>query len=140
MEHVENYQIKSQRLIKASEMLIAGNFYDSSLHCSYYGVLQTATYLLLRYDYNGFDELKKTFAISNTKSKGSHQVIWSAIKHRAKRTRDRKALLKINNDIITLKQMREDADYSANMADEDTARGASRLAKDLITTLEEFYR
>lgn len=126
--------------MKAADMMILSKFYDSSLHCSYYSVLQVATYLLYSYDYKDFNELTNTFAISNTKSRGSHQVIWEAIKHKAKGTTDRRTVIEINSNINTLKQMREDADYSVTIADEESAISAIRLAKELKKTLEDFYK
>lgn len=120
---------KSDENIKAAELLVEGNMYASSVHCSYYACFQLMKYVLhakLNFDYIQQDKL--------TKGKGSHNLLIGTFKKKYRVT-DKKAAFKIATDIDLLKKNRQKADYTPTVICDSTKNEVEKLKKDIIQQL-----
>ena len=112
---------KSKENTSAAQLLIDGNHYTSSVHCSYYSCVQVMIHILL-YDY-GFTQ--GTLEIeANAKGSGSHVYAKNYLFKKMK-DKNKKAIARdFYKEIGELKNKREKADYEEETISSDLSEEA----------------
>jgi uncharacterized protein (UPF0332 family) len=99
---------KTKQNLTSAQILLDQCHYSSSVHCAFYGCLQTLLYVLfvkLKYDKDKFDvdlKFKKT---------GTHQHVFELIQEKIKK-KDESDYHWFKKTFHNLKKLRERADYS----------------------------
>ena len=95
---------KSEAYLRAAEMLITRNFYATSIHAAYYGLVQLALYYAYAqygYTYQKINDERREL------KQGTH--VWIARFLHSKINSSKKRF--IRNNFNKIKQAREEADY-----------------------------
>lgn len=124
---------KSAQNIQSADLLNDKGYFDSSVHCSYYGCLQIVKLTICKIGKIDFG----TQAIESRASEiGSHgyylKTFKDIFKTDPKHKHDRKLNIDINkhvNDILKLKELRVEADYSPEHIDPLKSTSAVSTAK-----------
>jgi hypothetical protein len=125
---------KSKENIEAAEMLISNSMYASSVHCSYYAMLQHLTCKLVTSWNISFIELSNK---SKASKKNSHQFLINEGLDIVEKKRNSFVRRGLKNDIRDLKQYREESDYHNLQIGESKGRNALALSRKIIKNIEE---
>ncbi len=103
------FETKSQNSLEAANELHQKTFYNSSVHCSYYSVLQFMLHVL--YEELGGNKQSDDAEAKSQGGGGTHVFTINQIKKWLKSKTDRTARESFSNQLYQLKQQRVSADY-----------------------------
>lgn len=126
---------KSEQNHDAAEFLIRGKYFASSVHCSYYSVLQFALASFLAKDRITADELIKNHSSKSHRS-SLHAAIRAELLGRIK-AKDKYGYTSFNTSFNKLKMQREDSDYKDVEISEYEAVNAMRCSNELKKQLQK---
>jgi uncharacterized protein (UPF0332 family) len=125
---------KALENLKAAQTLIDTKSYNSSIHCSYYAVLQYMKYMLAQTDNNSLSYRQQESSTSN--GKDSHEFLIIEIKNRID------SISKARNfceGIRFLKRNRREADYDQRLFSEMESLECVDDARGLISKLKTYF-
>lgn len=117
----------AQRLIDTRETF----GYNSSIHCSYYAVLQYMKYMLANTDRSPL-----TYQEQMVTNKGSHEYILEEIANRINSPTNKRTF---TQQVRVLKKLRLDADYTERDFSEDESLDAKEKADNAISKLKQYF-
>lgn len=127
---------KALESLKAAQRLVetrASYGYNSSIHCSYYAILQYMKYELAECKHNPVSYDKQ-----NEKGNGnSHEFIISEIKQRISRPQDARIFVEI---VRNLKKYRVEADYTQRNFTEEESLECKEQAENAIRKLDNYFK
>lgn len=136
---------KSTENLEASEMLIANNLFASSVHCSYYAMLQYMTCKLSNYGNISFLTIRK-----NSKGYGSHNYIISETINYIKseelkpdldyiqKNVNKTNIQKLKRKVADLKSFRVKSDYHNVEIDKVFGNKTLSFSKEIIKELNNY--
>lgn len=137
MKFMPGFLDKSQINIHAAEVLQKNhNYFVSSIHCSYYACIQHMLHIV----FNKLNVTKQQFDTEKRNNKdGTHG--WASKRIEIELAHiDRQEFKWFQKAFPELKQLREDADYSENIAGIDSSRDALNKANEIIRTLNKHFK
>lgn len=128
---------KSKENIDAADLLIASRKYASSVHCSYYSLLQKAQQIVFTLTGKSLGDLVAGNRIAN-KPTSSHSALRLELLQLVKgKLKSNREVESFNTSFNILKKQRENADYSEVVISEDMAKNALRDSRELNSTLSK---
>ncbi len=130
------FEIKSQNSLDAANELLQKAFYNSSVHCSYYGVYQFMLHVL--YEELGGNKQADDAQLKDSRSGGSHEAtinkitVWLSNQKVLPR-----AAMDFADEIYRLKRQRKQADYEVKMFAFKEANKSHTQAQSLINFLKQ---
>lgn len=122
---------KSKENIRVAEVLISQEYYNSSVHCSYYALFQYMKYIL---DSQGFCSYKEQDAKTNTK--GSHNSILKELELHIK---DAELCWKVRHSFLLCKKLRGIADYQVTQVVQEESQKCLDDVRDIIEHLSKCF-
>lgn len=125
---------KARKSLSAAQKLIETREafgYNSSIHCSYYAVLQYMKYMLANTDRSPL-----TYEEQKVTNKGSHEFILEEIASRINSQTNRRAF---TQQVRALKKLRVDADYTERNFTENESLEAKEQADSAISKLKQYF-
>ena len=125
---------KANKSLEAAQSLINTREtygYNSSVHCSYYTVLQYMKYILAK-----TDRRPLAYNEQNSSSQSSHDFVIEEIVNRIKKSTDGRDFAQ---QVRRLKKQRVDADYTDRNFTEDESLGCKENAVGAISKLKRYF-
>lgn len=125
---------KAEKSLSAAQKLIDTREtfgYNSSIHCSYYAVLQYMKYMLAN-----TNRRPLTYEEQNAKIKNSHEFILEEIANRINLQTNRRDF---TQQVRTLKKLRVAADYTERDFTEDESLDVKEKADNVISKLKQYF-
>ena len=122
---------KSEENIRVAEVLISQEYYNSSVHCSYYALFQYMKYIL---NSQGFCSYQEQDAKTNTK--GSHNNI---LKELELHIEDAKLRWKVHHSFLLWKKLRRMADYQVTQVVQGESQKCLDCVHNMITELNQYF-
>lgn len=126
------YKTKSDQNILASSLLIQNNCCNSSIHSTYYSIIQLIIFVLVESNVWTLEEIN-----IHTKEKGSHNWLFREVQMQISNRIKRK---QINDQLQDLKTARNNADYKEKIYGQKEAKKALQKAKDIELSLKENFK
>lgn len=125
---------KALENLEAAQTLINAKSYNSSIHCSYYAVLQYMKYMLAQIDNQSLSYRQQESLTAN--GKDSHELLIIEIKSRIKSFSNAR---NFSEGIRVLKSNRRDADYGQRLFSEIDSLACVDDARGLISKLKTYF-
>lgn len=126
------YKTKSDQNILASSVLIQNNCCNSSIHSTYYSIIQLIIFVLVESNVWTLEEIN-----IHTNGKGSHNWLFKEVQ---KQISDRLERKTINDQLQELKKARNNADYKEKIYGQKEAKKALQKAKNIELSLKEKFK
>lgn len=129
----EHLLTKSEEYLRAAEMLITRNFYATSIHAAYYGLVQLALYYAYArhgYTYQKINEERRELR------QGTHVWIVGFLQREIDSSKKRL----IRNGFIKIKQAREEADYKDVPVSIEQSQRIYQHVEELCNEIKESMR
>lgn len=125
---------KSEKNIEASNLLLQEEYFETSIHCSYYSCIQLMSHIL----FNVFDINEYDFINSNeNKKNGSHNSLLNEITKRFPSQSTN--VYEFKNDFKIIKDYRIKADYrQQNILETDSIKSIDKATK-INNKLKEIF-
>lgn len=128
------FEIKSQNSLEAANELLQKAFYNSSVHCSYYGVYQFMLHIL--YEELGRNKQADDAQLKDSKAGGSHEATINKMTVWLNNPKvPPRAAIDFTDKVYHLKRQRKLADYDVKMFAFKEATKLYMQAQSLITFL-----
>jgi uncharacterized protein (UPF0332 family) len=112
---------KSDENINSAELLVNYGYFTSSIHCSYYSLLQRMMYFI-----------EPDFGDNATEGKDSHnRILDLCVKSLQYKNTDKRTIDEFKNNVTQFKRQRRQADYKHNQFNETKSRKAITVSKSL---------
>jgi uncharacterized protein (UPF0332 family) len=122
----------------SAELLKKAGYHANSIHCSYYGLFQKMKYTIKTHLKLSKEDYDNQSEISDMTS---HRFLITLIKKEAiKKGADRRDVEKITNNIVSLKSLRETADYEDIQINSDDSDGAYQMSTNLMRDLKTIFK
>lgn len=127
---MSNWEIKSNKNTQCARLLLYNAFPSSSIHCSYYSIVQLMLHVLNK-DLNKTEkQIKKESREGSKEKKGYHNWIKSVIIEELAK-RNRRDLRDFNNQFGKIKRLRVKADYENTLTPRQEANDAYNISINL---------
>ncbi len=124
---------KSNNNILAADLMVANEFYSSSIHCYYYSTFQLMSHII----FNLFNVDENQFR-KKIKGKNSHNYL---INHfRNDLIMGGQDIRVIGNDLRDLKQLRREADYTQKVITKSNSSSARHFSLKLNNEIKKMYK
>ncbi len=132
---LQPFEIKSQNSLEAANELLQKAFYNPSVHCSYYSVLQFMLHVL-------YEELDRDKQADDAQARsqsggGTHVFTINQIKRWLREKTDRVTIKTFSEDTYHLKRQRVSADYEIKSFGRKEAQKLYTQAQSLIQLLKQ---
>ena len=125
-----NLKFKSNENLAVAQMLVEKGYYNSSIHCSYYGCFQFMKSILC-------NRLSISYETQDSnKNSSTHEYIFGRLINKIKNVNNERRFKVAFN---SLKDKRKKADYSNELISEDEGLTAIEEAKRVINYLEQEF-
>ncbi|MDR1347307.1 MAG: hypothetical protein LBJ63_02600 [Prevotellaceae bacterium] len=127
---MSNLKLKSDENLKVAQILIEKGYYNSSIHCSYYGCFQFMKSILcnnIKIDYEEQD---------NNNGKDSHDYIFRTLKNKIT---NRTVEKRFRDNFVSLKSKRKKADYLNELITQDESLIARQESETVIYSLKSVF-
>lgn len=127
-------KIKASDSLKAAQRLVDAHEtygYNSSVHCSYYAILQYMKYILANTSKSPIP-----YSSQNTKGQSSHIYILNEVLNRIDNLKSKRI---IRDNVKWLKSERKEADYTQKTFDQEESLDCIDKAKGIISKLNQCF-
>lgn len=123
---------KAEENLESAQILINAKQYTTSIHCSYYAVLEYMKYMLAKTERTPIEYEKQ----NNNKGGDTHTFVLDEIKNRIKNPKNARTFAQ---EVRFLKAERVQADYELRSFTDEESLDCMQNAKGLITNLKTYF-